>query len=79
MPTIVIKNGFRIVIYPDDHLPPHVHVFKSDQEVKINLGDVNLAPSLIEVWMNKKDTRKAFELVIENQEILIEAWREIHG
>lgn len=79
MPTIVIKNGFRIVIYPDDHLPPHVHVFKSDQEVKINLGDFNLAPSLIEAWMNKKDTRKAFELVIENQEILIEAWREIHG
>lgn len=52
MPTIITKNGFRIVIYPDDHLPPHVHVFKSDQEVKINLGSFNLAPSIIEAWGN---------------------------
>lgn len=79
MPTIVTKNGFRIVIYPDDHLPPHVHVFKADEEVKIELGNNTIPPSLIESWMNKKDTKKALELVLEYQEILINAWRDIHG
>jgi len=38
MPTILRKNGFRVVIYFDDHLPAHVHVMNADSEVKIDLG-----------------------------------------
>ena len=37
MPTIIKEDGFRIVIWPNDHLPPHVHVFKGNAEVKIEL------------------------------------------
>jgi len=28
MPTIIRQEGFRIVIYPNDHFPAHVHVIK---------------------------------------------------
>jgi Domain of unknown function (DUF4160) len=45
MPTIIKQDGFRIVIWPNDHLPPHVHVFKSDAEVKIAL----IEPSVFSV------------------------------
>jgi hypothetical protein len=38
MPTIIREEGFRIVIYPNDHLPAHVHVIKSDGEIRIELG-----------------------------------------
>jgi len=35
MPTVLKKDGFRI--YPNDHLPAHVHVFKAGREAKNKL------------------------------------------
>lgn len=32
MPTILRWNGLRIVIYPNDHRPAHVHVIGPDVE-----------------------------------------------
>ena len=79
MPTIINEDGFRVVIYMDDHLPPHVHVFKGKEEAKIDLGSEDKAPSLIETWMNKKNTKKAMKIVMYNQSWLLKSWREIHG
>ena len=79
MPTIINKDGFRVIIYPDDHLPPHVHVIKDNEEVKIDLGNNDIPPSIIEAWMNKKSTKKAMQIVMENQDILLKAWGDIHG
>lgn len=79
MPTIINQDGFRIIIYPDDHLPPHVHAIKNDEEAKITIGNEDVPPTLIEAWMNKKDTKKAMQIVMENQDTLLDAWREIHG
>jgi hypothetical protein len=45
MPTIIRQDGFRIVIYPNDHLPTHVHIIKADGEVRIDLGSVTIDPS----------------------------------
>lgn len=77
MPTIVRQDGFRIVIFPNDHIPPHVHVFKGGAEVKIELGE---EPSLlsIEGKIGNKDLEKALNLVVEYQTELLEKWREIH-
>ncbi len=76
MPTIVKQDGFRIVIWPNDHLPPHVHVFKRDAEVKIVL----LKPRVfnVEGKISNKELEKALNLVIENQVELLKKWREIH-
>jgi Domain of unknown function (DUF4160) len=77
MPTIIRQNGFRIVIFPNDHIPPHVHVFKSGAEVKIDLGD---EPSLLSVEgkIGNKDLAKTLILVVEHRVELLEKWREIH-
>ena len=76
MPTITKQDGFRVVIWPNDHLPPHVHVFKSDAEVKITL----IEPSVfnVEGKISNKDLAKALNLVIKNQLEILERWREIH-
>ena len=76
MPTIVKQAGFRIVIWPNDHLQPHVHVFKRDAEVKIAL----LEPIVfnIEGEISNKDLAKALNLVIKHQIELLERWKEIH-
>ncbi len=41
MPTVHREQGFRVVIYPNDHLPSHVHVQKGGGEARINLGDAH--------------------------------------
>ena len=76
MPTVLRQDGFEFVIYPNDHTPMHVHVFKSDGEVKINL----LPVTVVESWnMKKSNARKAKRIAVEHQNFLIEKWREIHG
>lgn len=76
MPTIIKQDGFRIVIWPNDHLPPRVHVFKRDAEVKIAL----LEPIVfnVEGQISNKDLVKALNLVIEHQIELLKRWKEIH-
>ena len=82
MPTIIRQDGFRIVIYPNDHVPAHVHVLKGDGEVRIDLGSIEplLSPSLMSVTgkISDKDVAKALSLVREHQIELLEKWSEIH-
>ena len=82
MPTIVRQDGFRIVIYPNDHLPAHVHVVKGDGEVRIDLGreEPLTLPSLMSVMgkISDKDIAKALCLVKEHQIDLLAKWSEIH-
>lgn len=37
MPTICEFDGITVVMYTDDHPPPHVHVFYSGHQAKIDL------------------------------------------
>lgn len=76
MPTIHRQDGFAVMIYTDDHLPAHVHVWKAEGEVVVNLDD----GSIREINdMGRRDVRWAVEIVEENQESFRRRWREIHG
>jgi hypothetical protein len=67
-------------IYFNDHLPPHVHVFKGGGQVRISLGGETERPELIQIeGMSNKDVAKALEIVTEHQLELLEKWKEIHG
>ena len=37
MPTVLREAGFEVRIYTFDHPPPHVHVKRRGEEVRINL------------------------------------------
>jgi hypothetical protein len=37
MPTIAIVDGVAILIYPNDHIPPHVHAKFGDHECRISI------------------------------------------
>ncbi|HZF40775.1 MAG TPA: DUF4160 domain-containing protein [Blastocatellia bacterium] len=80
MPTVLRKDGFNFVIYPDDHEPMHTHVKKAGKEVIINMGDNETAPHIRDnKKMSKKDVRKALKIAYEYQDYLIEEWKEIYG
>lgn len=78
MVTVLRADGLRVVIYVNDHLPAHVHVF-GDGEAKINLvGDG--APNL--VWadsMTRGEVRRAMRVVAEQLAFLLQRWEDIHG
>jgi hypothetical protein len=80
MPTVLRRDGFEFRIHTDDHEPSHVHVFKAEGEVVINLGDATTKPFVREnARMSVKDERRALRLATEQQNYLLERWRKIHG
>lgn len=80
------QKNLYVYIYTDDHEPAHVHVFLgrksdyNDSEAKINIGNDEKPPSFVNVYnMKNKVAIQALRLVAENQEMLLEKWKEIHG
>ena len=80
MPTVFKQAGFQVRIHSDDHPPAHVHVWKAGDEIVIDLGADNVPPSIREnKTMRRSDARRAVLLVEDNQEVLLEEWRAMHG
>ena len=42
MPTIAEIDGTRIMMFPFDHDPPHVHAFAADFRIKLAIGDARV-------------------------------------
>ena len=79
MVTVLRADGLRVVIYVNDHLPAHVHVF-GDGEAKISLVGAQGAPNL--VWadnMTRGEVRRAMRVVTAQLGFLLQRWEDIHG
>jgi hypothetical protein len=79
MPTVLRVGRARVVIYPRDHAPPHVHVF-ADGEVKIDLGG-SAGPAFV-IWADRAkapEVRRALAIVERHRQMLLECWKDIHG
>lgn len=59
MPQVLEQNGFRVMIYPDDHRHARVHVYKSGLII-IRPNNRRTPPSIREViGMSRKEARDA--------------------
>jgi hypothetical protein len=79
MPTILRLNGLRLVIYPNDHGPEHVHVIGAGTEAVFWLGCPDGPVTLRESY--GFTTRQLTRLLDELTEVLptlCNAWRNIH-
>jgi hypothetical protein len=80
MPTILRFSGLRVVIYVNDHRPPHVHVIGAGREARIALGHERENPWLMtNEGLSRRQVAAALLKVSENRDLLIHRWREIHG
>jgi len=80
MPNVLRKNGFQVIIWTQDHLPIHVHIFKNDGELIVNLGNNEAEISVRGNYgMRNSDVRQALRLITPNHSFLLEKWREFHG
>jgi len=78
LPTVLRFQGLRFVIWPDDHAPPHVHVFSADGSAKIALSGE--ADCLRRVdGMSRKQVAVAIGAVFEHRAQLLVEWEKIHG
>ena len=82
MPTILKQNGFEVLIYiGNEHIPPHVHVFKAGAHLRVAIGDAATYPYPFGKGNSLKgvQARQAIRLVAEYQAELAAKWEEIHG
>lgn len=80
MPTVLRLGGLRVVIYPNDHRPAHVHVKGADGEAVFVLNCPGGPPELRESFGFKLTDLSGIEIaLIADLAILCGQWSAIHG
>lgn len=80
MVTVFRGRRLRIVIYTNDHWPPHVHVVGPDREAKVALGEPGEHPTLVtNDGLSRAELVSALLEIDEQRDLLMQRWREIHG
>ena len=72
-PTVLRTSNLRVVIYPKDHAPPHVHAFGPDQEAKFTIDPVECYYSR---GFSEKALREIKEFIKTKKDYLLEVWHE---
>ena len=79
MPTILWFESLRVVIYPNDHVPEHVHIIGADCEAVFELHCPAGPVALREAY--GFETRQLRSLMDQLNSALLElcgAWERIH-
>ena len=80
MPTVMRIGALRVVVYPNDHRPAHVHVIGQDHEavfaLNCMLGPVTLRENY---GFSTRDLMRIQAALGENLTALCRAWENIHG
>lgn len=81
MPTVDREGPFRVIIYPNDHEPAHVHLLTGDGTIVVNLLGREGQPELRELYGNvgRRIVRQALELVAQRREQYLARWHDLHG
>ncbi|MFC3226843.1 DUF4160 domain-containing protein [Marinibaculum pumilum] len=80
MPTLDRFDGFRIVIYPNDHRPAHVHVIGADGEAVFFLNCPEGPPELRETYgLSRRSLGPVRTFLADRLAVLCDGWDNIHG
>ena len=80
MPTVLRLGALRVVVYPNDHRPAHVHVMGNGCEAVFVLRRRPCWALLRENFGFSRSAIAGIERdLIEHLELLLKAWEEIHG
>ncbi len=72
MPTVKDFGGYKIVLYFEDHPPPHVHVIAPDFEAKVSITDAEVFVGTIP----PRHRNEALSWISANREMLMAKWNE---
>lgn len=79
MPTVKRLDGYRVVIYPNDHLPEHIHLIGGSSEAIITLGCPSGPPFIRRSFgFEPRELRRLVERLWGDIAELCRAWKRIH-
>lgn len=73
MPTIKNFGAYRIMLFAEDHNPPHVHVIGREFQVKVRIRDATVFVGAIP----SRYRRQALAWIADNRELLLAKWNEL--
>lgn len=81
MPIIHQQNGFNFQIEPECSEPPYVCILKANVVIMISLGipEKELPHIMSNENASHEDLDLTFDIVSDNQEKFLNAWKKIHG
>ncbi|MDO9610234.1 MAG: DUF4160 domain-containing protein [Serpentinimonas sp.] len=80
MPTILRLGGLRVVIYPNDHRPAHVHVIGGGGEAVFALHCPGGPPALRESsGFSQQAVGRILDDLAVHLTALCQRWSQIHG
>jgi len=80
MPTVITIFGLRVVIYPNDHRPAHVHVIGNGCTAVFNLQCPKGPPELrVNYGFSQKHLTRISDALAVELSVLCKAWRQVHG
>ena len=69
------RYGYDVRIYPDDHDPPHAHIWKGGRQVKIDLETMEVI--LATYNFNSWEIRQIVKLLREHERRLFSVWEQL--
>jgi len=80
MPVVQRIHGLRVVLWPNDHRPAHVHVKSAEAEAVFNLHCPQGPPKLRESFgFRLAELNRIEGVLVEAIGALCAEWRIIHG
>lgn len=80
MPTVLVIDGLRVVVYPNDHRPAHVHVIGRGCEAVFCLQCPDGPPSVREnMGFSRRELEKIDRALVLALPELCAQWRRLHG
>ncbi len=80
MPTVATLLDCRVVIYPNDHRPAHVHVIGGGSEAVFDLHCPNGPPELRENYGFSRGVVRRLKAALLREIVdLCDNWSQVHG
>jgi hypothetical protein len=80
VPTVLKIDNLRVVIYPNDHRPAHVHVIGPEHEALFHLNCPEGPVDLRENYdFSTREINRIVGALTQHVPELCAAWKEIHG
>jgi hypothetical protein len=80
VPTVLRFDGLRVVIYPNDHRPAHIHTIGRGHEAVFNLNCPAGPVALRENYgFSRQQIGRMVAVLVDYLDELCRAWEQIHG
>ena len=73
MPTVKNFGSYRIMLFAEDHNPPHVHVVGRDFQAKVRIREGTVMIGTIP----SRHRRQALTWIDENRDHLLTTWNRL--